>query len=175
MIARYVRWMDALYLACIWISGFSLVVMTIIIPWGVYTRYVLGTGSQWPEPLAILVMVVFTFFAAAACYRAEAHIAVRMLTDGLPVRLRSAVARLVDVLLAVLCLFMVIWGFQLCVVTWHQVIAEFPFLSVGITYLPLPLGGAVTLAFIVERIVAGSQAERPVVVFDREPPAAGGD
>jgi TRAP-type C4-dicarboxylate transport system permease small subunit len=60
-------------------------------------------------------------------------------------------------------------------VTWHQVIAEFPFLSVGITYLPLPLGGVVTLAFIVERIVAGSQAGRPVVTFDREPPPAAGE
>ncbi len=172
MIDRYVRWMDALYLACIWLSGFALVVMTIVIPWGVYTRYVLGTGSQWPEPLAILMMVVFTFAAAAACYRAEAHIAVRMLTDRLPERLRPVAARLVDLLLALLCLFMVIWGFQLCVVTWNQVIAEFPFLSVGITYLPLPVGGLLTLAFIVERLVAGSQAQRAVVTFDREPPAA---
>jgi len=175
MIARYVRWMDALYVACIWVAGFSLVVMTIIIPWGVYARYVLGTGSQWPEPLAILVMVVFTFAAAAACYRAESHIAVRMLTDRLPARLQPAIARLVDLLLAGLCLFMAIWGFQLCIVTWHQVIAEFPFLSVGITYLPLPVGGVITLAFIVERFIAGSQAQRPVVTFDREPPGAEGE
>jgi len=173
MLDRYVRWMDALYLACIWISGVALVVMTLIIPWGVYTRYVLGTGSQWPEPLAILMMVVFTFFAAAACYRADAHIAVRMLTDGLPEGLRPRAARLVDLLLAALCLFMVIWGFQLCAITWNQVIAEFPWLSVGITYLPLPVGGVVTLAFIVERLVAGSQADRAVVTFDREPPAQG--
>ena len=171
MLDRYVRWMDALYLACIWISGIALVVMTLIIPWGVYTRYVLGTGSQWPEPLAILMMVVFTFFAAAACYRADAHIAVRMLTDGLPEGVRPLAARLVDFLLAGLCLFMVIWGFQLCAITWNQVIAEFPWLSVGITYLPLPVGGVVTLAFIVERLVAGSQAGRAVVTFDREPPA----
>jgi len=174
MIDRYVRWMDALYLACIWLAGFALVVMTIVIPWGVYARYVLGTGSQWPEPLAILMMVVFTFAAAAACYRAEAHIAVRMLTDRLPERLRPVAARLVDLLLALLCLFMVIWGFQLCVVTWNQVIAEFPFLSVGITYLPLPVGGLVTLAFIAERLLAGSQAQRAVVTFDSEPPAADG-
>jgi TRAP-type C4-dicarboxylate transport system permease small subunit len=30
----------------------------------VFTRYVLGTGSQWPEPIAILLMVVFTFIGA---------------------------------------------------------------------------------------------------------------
>lgn len=175
MIERYVRAMDALYRACIWTSGFALVVMTVVIPWGVYARYVLGTGSQWPEPLAILMMVLFTFAAAAACYRAESHIAVRMLTDRLPARVQPHAARLVDLVMAGLCLFMVIWGFELCYVTWFQVIPEFPWLSVGITYLPLPVGGVLTLFFIVERLLAGSQAQRPVVTFDHEPPVAGRD
>ena len=44
--------------------------MSLIIPVGVFTRYVLGIGSQWPEPIAILLMVMFTFVGAAAAYRA---------------------------------------------------------------------------------------------------------
>lgn len=169
MLEKFVRAMDVLYLACIWIAGAALAVMTVIIPWGVYTRYVLGTGSAWPEPMAILLMVVFTFFAAAACYRADAHIAVRLLTGSLPARLRPHAARLVELLMAALALFMVIWGAHLCTVTWNQTIAEFPGLSAGLTYAPLPAGSAVTLLFILERLLAGSQAARPVVVFDREP------
>lgn len=143
--------MDALYLACIWVAGISLAVMTVVVPWGVYARYVLGTGSQWPEPLAIQLMVVFTFFAAAACYRTSSHIAVTLFTDALPQSLGWAAQRLVEVLLAALSLFMVIWGLELVTVTWHQVIAEFPWLRAGITYLPLPIGGFITLLFIVER------------------------
>ena len=57
-----------------------------------FARYVLGTGSQWPEPIAILLMVVFTFFGAAAGYRAGAHIAVAMLTDRMPPPLQTALA-----------------------------------------------------------------------------------
>lgn len=143
--------MDALYLACIWVAGISLAVMTVVVPWGVYARYVLGTGSQWPEPLAIQLMVLFTFFAAAACYRTNSHIAVTLFTDALPQSLGWAAQRLVEVLLAALSLFMVIWGLELVMVTWHQVIAEFPWLRAGITYLPLPIGGFITLLFIVER------------------------
>ncbi|MDP1564976.1 MAG: TRAP transporter small permease, partial [Polaromonas sp.] len=60
------RFNDWLYLACIWISGLSIFAMSLIIPWGIFTRYVLGTGSQWPEPISILLMVIFTFFGAAA-------------------------------------------------------------------------------------------------------------
>jgi hypothetical protein len=40
------------------------------------------------------------------------------------------------------------------------VIAEFPFLSVGVTYLPIPIGGAVTLLFIAERLLIGPPPQR---------------
>ena len=57
---------DMLYRVCIGIAGLSVLTMTLIIPWGIFARYVLGSGSSWPEPVAILLMVVFTFFGAAA-------------------------------------------------------------------------------------------------------------
>ena len=52
-------------------------------------------------------------------------------------------------------LFMVVWGAALVKVTWHQVIADFPELSVGVTYLPIPAGGAITLLFLAERLWTG--------------------
>jgi TRAP-type C4-dicarboxylate transport system permease small subunit len=57
--------------------------------------------------------------------------------------------------MALISLFMVIWGGRLVAATWQQVIAEFPFLSVGVTYLPIPIGGAITLLFIAERLLIG--------------------
>jgi hypothetical protein len=43
--------------------------------------------------------------------------------------------------------------------TWHQSIAEFPFLSVGVTYLPIPVGGTATLLFVAERVAIGHPPE----------------
>jgi TRAP-type C4-dicarboxylate transport system permease small subunit len=54
-----------------------------------------------------------------------------------------------------LSLFMVVWGLQLVQTTWYQVIAEFPWLSVGFTYMPIPIGGAITFLFIVEQALIG--------------------
>ena len=73
--------MDVLHRLCLFISGLCLVIMTIVIPWGVFTRYVLSYGSSWPEPMAILLMIVFTFFSAAACYRDNLHISVMAIPD----------------------------------------------------------------------------------------------
>ncbi|MBC5781565.1 TRAP transporter small permease [Ramlibacter sp. USB13] len=161
-----VRALDGLYLACIWISGFALVVMSLIIPVGVFARYLLGVGAQWPEPIAILMMVMFTFFGAAAAYRAGAHIAVQMLTDRLPRPLQRACAGFVHLSMAAVSLFVFGWGLRLVEGTMGQTISELPWLPVGVTYLPLPLGSLVTLLFIVEHVVFGPQHDRPVVTFD---------
>lgn len=168
---RFARWMAGLYWVCVWIAGLSILGMTIAIPWGVYTRYVLNSASSWPEPLAVLLMVLFTFSGAAACYRANAHIAVALFKDMCPPAGRRALAVLVDVLMILLALFMVVWGFGLVQRTWDQTIAEFPWLSVGVTYLPLPLGSLVTILFIVERLWCGPAAD---LVAPPEPSAEAG-
>ncbi len=158
--------LDGVYLACIWSAGIAIFFMSIIIPVGVFARYVLGFGAQWPEPIAIMLMVVFTFLGAAASYRAGAHIAVGMLTDRLPAGLQKKCAILVDLCMAIICLFGVIYGSKLCLGTMGQTLAELPWLPVGITYSPLPLGALLTLVFVVEKMLFGSQHERAVVRFD---------
>ena len=165
---KALRVFDALYLSCIWVAGIAIFLMSMIIPWGVFARYVLGTGSQWPEPIAILLMVVFTFIGAAASYRAGAHIAVSMLTERLPAYLRQPGIWLVDGLMAVVCLFMIVWGGKLSLETMNQGLAELPWLPVGWTYLPVPLGGLLTLLFVLEKMWLGSQQDRAVVRFDHD-------
>ncbi|MBN9408105.1 MAG: TRAP transporter small permease [Burkholderiales bacterium] len=160
--------LDAVYLACIWVAGLSILGMSLIIPVGVVTRYVFGFGAQWPEPIAILLMVVFTFIGAAAGYRAGAHIAVGMLTDRLPPALRSAAARAVDVLMLAVSLFMLWYGTKLSMETMGQSLAALPAVPVGLTYAPVPIGGLVTLLFVLERIVFGAQHSRAVVTYDHQ-------
>ncbi len=157
---------DMLYRVCIGIAGLSVLTMTLIIPWGIFARYVLGSGSSWPEPVAILLMVVFTFFGAAASYRAGAHMAVSMAVERMPPMLRKQAALLVQVLMVVVCLFMAVKGFKLCATTWNQFLGEMPSLRVGTSYLPIPIGGLVTLVFVLEKLFLGDQSHRRAVRFD---------
>lgn len=164
--------MDRLYLASIWLAGLAIFIMSLIIPWGVFTRYVLGTGSQWPEPIAILLMMVFTFIGAAAAYRAGAHIAVDMFVSRMPAAARRVGAVLVDLLMATLSAYVLWFGTHLCIGTWRQSISELPWLPVGVTYAALPVGAALTLLFVVERMLYGPQGERAVVRVEEQGTAA---
>jgi len=150
------RWaMDLLYRLCAIIAGGALVSIAIVVPWGVFTRYVLDSAASWPEPMAILLSVVLTFFGAAMCYRSGVHMRVTVLRDALPPLSQRIVDLAGELLMVLISLFMIVWGALLCTTTWHQVIAEFPALSVGITYLPIPIGGLLTLLFIIERLLIG--------------------
>ncbi|WP_338473585.1 TRAP transporter small permease [Pseudomonas sp. MS646] len=157
---------DKIYMTCIWVAGLSVLAISLMIPWGVFARYVLGTGSSWPEPTAILLMIVFTFIGAAASYRAGAHMAVAMLTDRMPPQWRRAASIFSQLLMALICLFMTIWGTKLCMATWNQFMSALPTLRVGITYMPVPVGGFLTLIFVLEKLLLGDQSKRRVVQFD---------
>jgi TRAP-type C4-dicarboxylate transport system permease small subunit len=109
--------------------------------------------------MAILLTIVLTFFGAAACYRAGTHMSVSVAVRAMPLPLRRVIEPLAEGLVALVGLFMVIWGARLVGTTWHQSIVEFPALSVGVTYLPIPVGGAVTLLFVAERLLIGRPAQ----------------
>jgi TRAP-type C4-dicarboxylate transport system permease small subunit len=147
--------MDGLYLLCVMLAGGAMVLISLVIPYGVFTRYVLNSAASWPEPAAILLSIVLTFFGAAACYRIGLHMRVTFVRDHLPLLLQQAVDVLAELLVGAMGVFMAVWGETLCETTWNQSIAEFPALSVGVTYLPIPLGGVCLLLFVVERLLIG--------------------
>ncbi len=156
MAGLFRRAMNGLYLLCVIIGCTALVLISAIIPWAVFTRYVLNSAASWPEPLAVLLTIVLTFIGAAAAYRLNLHMNVSYFADQLPARFRMLLDLVVQLLMALIAAFMIIWGGRLVEVTWHNTIPDFPFLSVGVTYLPIPIGGTCLLLFIVERIFLGA-------------------
>lgn len=164
---------DGIYLACIWVAGMSIFVMSLIIPIGVFARYVLGFGAAWPEPIAILLMVIFTFVGAAAAYRAGAHIAVAMITDRMPVAMQGFCRVAVNLLMLVVSLFMMVYGSKLSLEMMNQTITALPWLPVGVTYMPVPIGGLLTLLFVLETLLFGPQHHRAIIRFDHQVEEAG--
>jgi TRAP-type C4-dicarboxylate transport system permease small subunit len=128
------------------------VTITLIIPWGVFTRYALNSASSWPEPMAVLLMIWFSFLAAAICYRENLHIGVAVIPMMLKGNARIAIGWLIELCMMGTNLFMFWWGTKLVQATWHQAIADFPWYSVGASYLPVPIGGLVTALFVIERL-----------------------
>jgi TRAP-type C4-dicarboxylate transport system permease small subunit len=163
----YRRLMQRLYLGCIILSGVGMVAITLMIPTGVFMRYVMNDPLQWPEPASVIMMVYFSFIGGAAVYRANQQIAVEALMRAVNPPSRAVMQWGVHACMLLIAAFMIGYGVHLCVVTWGNTIAEFPWLSTGVAYMPIPIGGVLTLLFIVEKIWLGEPPKDDVMYSDQ--------
>src|SRR6185437_4508484 len=123
--ASFRKAMDALYFACVLIAGSALVLISAVIPWGVYTRYVLNSAASWPEPAAVLLTIWLTFFGAAACYRLRFHMNVSYFVMLMPAAWQRLFNALAELAMAAMSLFMTVYGVKLVMTTWDNSIADF--------------------------------------------------
>src|ERR1700760_815417 len=108
MAGLFRRAMDYLYLACVVVGTTELVLISAVIPWAVFTRYVLNSAASWPEPLPILLTIVLTFIGAAAAYRLNLHMNISYFADKLPPRGRTLLNLVVQLLMALIATFMIV-------------------------------------------------------------------
>jgi TRAP-type C4-dicarboxylate transport system permease small subunit len=149
------RAMDGLYLLCVIVAGVAFVLISAVIPWAVFTRYVLNSAASWPEPTAVLLTIMLTFIGAAACYRRRQHMSIAYFAGLLPGRGQRLSAIASELIVGAMAMFMAYYGAKLVEATWYNTIGDFPFLSVGVTYLPIPIGGVLLLLFVIERLLIG--------------------
>jgi len=164
---RYAQAMEWLYIGCVVLSGTAMVVITLIIPLGVFMRYSMNNPLSWPEPAAVMMMVMFSFIGGAAIYRANVHIAVEALLNAVKPAVRRYMLWGVDACMGATGLFMLVYGIQLCRVTQYSTMAEFPGVSQGLVYLPIPVAGLLTLLFLIERVWVGAPPPTSIMYSDQ--------
>jgi TRAP-type C4-dicarboxylate transport system permease small subunit len=84
-----------------------------------------------------------------------------MLPNALTGNARVALGVLIESAMLFTNVFMLWYGIGLVKTTWYQSIAEFPIVSVGVSYLPVPIDGAITVLFIIERMLTGNWFPAP--------------
>ncbi len=170
---HYVAAMDKLYAACAFICCASVVIMTILIASGVFSRYVLHIGAFYSEPISIFLAIQLTFYGAAVCYRANAHLKLEIVENAMPPLPGRILRGLIDLLMAGVSIFMVIFGANLVDTTLFQSYPEFEYVRVGVVYTAIPIGGLVTLLFVIEKALVAPESRFTVELPDAD--SAGSD
>lgn len=142
----------------LWFSALGLIGMTMIITWQVFARYVLNSAPSWTEQAALLLMLWFILFAAAAGIREGFHIRLSLLQDALPPRAASILGVLCHLVVLVFGACMTVGGAQLAVETWHHTIPTLG-LPRGSAYLPLVGAGVLIVFFSTEHIISKFQGK----------------
>ena len=151
-LARMARVLSRVSTAALWLAGTGLVLMTIIVGWQVFTRYILNWSNAWTEPAAVLLMSWFIFLGAAVGIRENYHLGFDVLLYVLPPGSKRVLRAISDVVVIAFAIGMIYFGLQLVALGWP---ARLPSLGIpeGAKYLPLVFGGILIVLFSLERLV----------------------
>ena len=137
-----------------WISRICLVIMTLIIGWQVFARYVLNSSPSWSETTSISLMGWFVLVGAGAAVRYRDHLGFTVGLLLMPPKVRRWVVVIGDVLVALFGAGMFLFGLDLIRGTWNVVMPG-SFLPQGAHYVPLSVSGVLICLFSLEKVVEG--------------------
>ncbi len=149
--------------AALWLAGTGLVVMTAIVAYQVFMRYVVNSSPVWTEGTAILLMSWFIFLGAAVGVRENFHMGFDVLLYVLPKGAKVILRTISDLAVFGFAAGMVYYGGLLAVRGWSVII---PVLHVPqtMTYLPVVFSGFLMCLYALERILlrlAGEPVDEP--------------
>ena len=136
----------------LYISAAGLVLMTLIISWQVFARYMLNASPSWSESAALLLMLYYILLTAAVGVYESFHLGINILVDKSPPKIARILKVINYSLICVFGLAMLLNGVRLADFTSDHVI---PALSISraFAYWPFAIAGALICIFALEKIL----------------------
>jgi len=146
------RVLRAISNASLWLSGVGLVVMTIIVAYQVYMRFVINSSPSWTEGASIMIMSWFIFLGAAVGVRKNFHMGVDVLPYVLPKGAKPVLRSISDIAIFAFASGMIYYGGELAL---RGLSVRIPVLGLPqtFTYLPIVVSGFLMCLFSLERIL----------------------
>lgn len=135
----------------LWLSGSGLVLMTALISWQVFGRFVLNDSPSWTEPMAVILMGWFIFLGAAVGIREGYHLSFDIMLMVLPQKGKHIMHTLSDFVIIAFASGMVYFGYSLAALAWAATLPSLGFPG-GVAYMPIVAGGSLMIIFSIERL-----------------------
>lgn len=131
---------------CRVITGCALVLLTVLLGYQVFGRYVLNDTPTWVDPLSLLLIMLIAFLGAGIGVYEHTHLAVVMFRQAVSARIRTVLVFCTDLAMAGFGGLMMWYGASLTMFKWKS---EIPLIGLpeGLRSLPLTICGGMVLIF----------------------------
>ncbi len=140
------------------LAGTGLVLMTAVIAWQVFARYVLNDSPPWSEAAALVIMAYFVLLAAAVGVHERFHLGFRLFVSMLPLRRKRAVFVVGQLLIMAFGGAMAFNGMALVNYTASHVIPTLG-VSRSVAYWPFVICGGLIVLFTLVNCVAMARGD----------------
>ncbi len=128
-----------------------MVVMTVIISWQIFGRYVLNDTPKWSEQLAGILMVYMTLIGGAIAVREHRHIALTWFRNHWPAGVQQLCRLVVNLAIAAFGVLMLVYGVRMAQLVEAWTIPTL-FISRSWNYWAFPVSGVLLLLYALDRI-----------------------
>lgn len=143
---------DLIVWMCRIVAGSALVLMTALMGYQVFGRYVLNDTPTWVDPLSLLLVMVIAFLGAAIGVRENTHLSVVVFRSIVPDKVRTVMVVLTDLTMAGFGGLMLWYGAALTIFKWNTLIPLIQW-SEGLRSLPLTICGGLVLLFSLGHLI----------------------
>ena len=143
---------DLLVWACRIITGVTLVLMTVLMGYQVFGRYVLNDTPTWVDPLSLLLVMVIAFLGAAVGVKEHTHLSVVVFRGLVSAKFRTVLVFITDLIMAVFGGLMLWYGAALTMFKWGNLIPLIQWPE-GLRSLPLTICGGLIMVFSIGHLI----------------------
>ena len=135
-------------------AGAVLATVTLVVLWGVFTRFALSSASWWTDEAARFLLLWLTMLGSAAAAGRSEHLGVDFFAKRLHPDAQRAVSLTVELTVVAFAVFVLVFGGAMLVFETLHAGQRTPAigLPMGIVYLAAPVAGIGITLFSLERV-----------------------
>ena len=134
------------------IASIGLVIMTIIITWQIFDRYILNDTPNWSERSAIFLLNWYVMLGVSVGVHEDFHLGLVFLKN----RAKGVVKRMINsfiyLTVGIFAGYMFYYGIVLMQQTWTHIMPSLG-ISTAYSYLPLPISAILIIIFVIEHLI----------------------
>ena len=129
------------------LAGGSLIVMTLLTCWQVFTRYVLNNPSTWSEELVGYLFAWASLFGASLITGERGHMNIPVVVELMPARAQKFFAIFGEIIaMAFSAVVLILGGYQITQLAMGQMTSSLG-VAVGIFYVAMPVCGVINILY----------------------------
>lgn len=145
------------------LNAAAMAVLTLLVIWQVFTRYILNSPSTWSEELAAYMFAWVTVFGAAYVFGKREHMNIPVVVEHFSLRNQNSLQILAETLNLIFALtIMVYGGYEITKLTMGQMSSSLP-LQMGYFYMCIPISGIFIALYSVLNIKDLFDARKDIV------------
>lgn len=128
--------------------------LTLVVLWGVLTRFCLGKQASYTDELARMLLIWASMFGGALAFGMKAHLGVDYFVGKMHPEARKFLSLVVQVITAILAVVVfIIGGWVLASAQFGQQLPTMPWLTRGAVYASIPVSGLFIVLFSAENFL----------------------